>query len=373
MSGASVERRHRNEQLLRRLGLHAALFDALLGPQSVPHRLAVSPKRMFEQFGGLLRECIELLTRLCVDKDNQRALTPYAADIQASYFGRHVGAEALLGAIYSDNRAAALAVNTELVQGFVERAVWQLGGGKANRGANGADGSGAVSCLRFLKSVVLSEGEWLSANQELVFRSLVSFKRRAAFDEGFWRDGANRLDLASLAAAVDAGQLASDESRLRYHIDLMHLLAHCVTDSTARKMRNMLPLGMLAGPGTLLAATDLNMFNSVDSEETAAAAGRCSWPCELVEAHLHLVVALYITPLGLSPSLAAELYMQPLQPTGSGPAPTHPLLALRHVVLVAYTARHATPRRLPALRHAAGHATWCHPCLAAPLAHSTPF
>ena len=40
--------------------------------------------------------------------------------------------------------------------------------------SGGAHAGGGVQCLRFLRSVVRSEGEALSANQELVFDALVS-------------------------------------------------------------------------------------------------------------------------------------------------------------------------------------------------------
>uniref|UniRef100_A0A6A7G5P7 Inositol 1,4,5-trisphosphate receptor n=5 Tax=Hirondellea gigas TaxID=1518452 RepID=A0A6A7G5P7_9CRUS len=206
----------RNEQrLLRNMGVHSVVLDLL----QIPYEKQ-EDKRMNE----LIELAHQFLQNFCLgDRQNQVLLYK-----NISLFLNYGLLEAkTICSIFKDNHVLCSEVNETVIQHFVQSIETQ---------------GRHVQYLKFLQTIVKAEGHFIRRSQDVVMQALLNAEEDVLV---FYNDKASFNAFVEMMI-TERNKMDLDEgSQLRYHIELVRLLACCTEGknaSTEIKCQSLLPL-----------------------------------------------------------------------------------------------------------------------------------
>eukprot|EP01047_Picozoa_sp_COSAG01_P005231 COSAG01_NODE_177_length_22954_cov_28.699554_13_plen_2463_part_00 len=299
------------QNLMRQSGVHKTLHDGIL---LHPHYVTLGKQGCTAGSGtseldiseDVLMAVFHFLDVFCANNlQNQSVLQETVACMWDHYMGLGLGTAATCSSVYDNNREFSVALpdsriidQVKLCSTVVNTVYNPKDTDQSNRSSTGssrgkASGQGAGRYAIFLRTIMRSHGRAIRVNQDRILKALLDDP--SSLDEAFWLDNTNEaraeLNLPKLITATKGYDNHLDpESRLSYHIELLHLLAACVQDdneSCARKLRARFPINLLT--------------SGVKSEELDD---------RVRVSYMLLCDALYVSPCATEPSLATEFFLE---------------------------------------------------------------
>lgn len=194
-AGDVIKPRKHEQRLLRNVGVHTIVLDLLQVPYDE------KDTRMHD----LMRVAHEFLQNFCLGNQQNQILLHKQLDM---FLNPGILEAETVCAIFKDNLALCNEVNEKVIQHFVH--CIEIHGRH-------------VEYLKFLQTVVKAENQFIRKCQDMVMQELINAGEDVLI---FYNDKSSFNQFTSMMAAKNAGTLA-DDGPLRYHVELVKLLACC--------------------------------------------------------------------------------------------------------------------------------------------------
>ncbi|XP_047489023.1 inositol 1,4,5-trisphosphate receptor-like isoform X3 [Penaeus chinensis] len=206
----------RNEQrLLRNMGIHSVVLDLLQIPYD---------KKEDKRMNELIELAHQFLQNFCLGDRQNQALLYKRIDL---FLNPGLLEAKTVCAVFKDNSQLCGEVSERVIQHFIH-CIETYGR--------------HVQYLKFLQTIVKAEGQFIRRSQDMVMQELVSAGEDVLV---FYNERASFIMFIEMMKA-DRNRMDYDESsQLRYHIELVKLLACCTEGknaSTEIKCHSLLPL-----------------------------------------------------------------------------------------------------------------------------------
>ena len=230
--------RKHEQRLLRNMGVHTVVLDLL--------QISYEKKEDL-RMNELMKLAHEFLQNFCLGNQQNQALLHKHLEL---FLTPDLLEAQTMCAIFQDNAGLCHEVNEKVVQHFVHCI--------ESHGRR-------VQYLRFLQTIVRTENQFIRRCQDMVMQEMVNSGEDVLV---FYNDKASFNHFTEMMRK-ERNSFLDDSSTLRYHIELVRLLACCTMGKnvfTEIKCHSLLPLDdiltMVAHPDTI---PEVRLFTKADS------------------------------------------------------------------------------------------------------------